>query len=280
MKNAFLTVLCFLIYSNLHSQGFGEYVSENAIEINTELNLDSVHYNAIKNFDLIMVGEIHGTNEPVILVEELSKLILKNEKSVSIGIEIPEEEMSKFIKVPNDSTLKQSRFFLKENRDGKNGQAWFDLLKYCNSESSINLFFFDNYKRMKIENRDSVMYEGIKNQKINFPNAKIITISGNIHNMLVPYNEMNTMGSYCDNDSINFPKGSICSIDHAFSEGTLLNNEGNGLELRTIEYEESIFSESSNYNNYMVFFQTHESNGHSSIFYTRKVSHSKRIKKK
>ncbi|PZE15588.1 hypothetical protein DNU06_17305 [Putridiphycobacter roseus] len=259
------------------NQDFGEYIKENAIEIDSNVNSRPEVYAAISKFELIMVGEMHGTQEPAGLVDVLAKVIVKNEGFVSVGLEIPTDELSNFIKNPTEENLLNSVFFSKENIDGRNGQAWFDLILNCTKDTSINLFFFDNVVEGEI--RDSIMYLGILNQKLKFPESKIITISGNIHNWSLPYNDMPTMGMYCLNDTINFTRDKACSINHAYSEGTLLNNTGNGLEMRTITFKESVYSKSVEYENYLLFYKFGSKNKHNCLYYSKKVNHSAEVKR-
>jgi len=222
-----------------------------------------------------MVGEMHGTQEPSLLVESLAKLISKKEGMVSVGLEIRMNELSNFIENPTKENLLNSRFFSKENTDGRNGQSWFNLILNCSKDKNINLFFFDN--ATQYENRDSIMYVGIKNQKLQFPNNKIITISGNIHNWRIPFNEMTTMGMNCLEDSLNFPYDKVCSITHTYSEGTMLNGNGNGLKLSTIPFEENIYSKSIDYENYLIFYDFSKENSYNCTYYSKKVNHSNKI---
>jgi hypothetical protein len=260
------------------SQDFGNYIKENAIEIESNNNLSHEVYDSIAKFELIMVGEMHGTQEPSLLVESLAKLISKKEGVVSVGLEIPINELTSFIENPTKDNLLNSFFFSKENIDGRNGQSWFNLILNCTKDTNINLFFFDNVNTTKNEKRDSIMYLGIKNQKLLFPNNKIITISGNIHNWRIPFNDMVTMGMYCLKDTVNFSYDKVCSISHAYSEGTMLNNTGNGLELSTISFEENLYSKSIDYDDYLVFYEFGKKNRYNCLFYTKKVNHSKEIK--
>ena len=212
-------------------------------------------------------------------MESLAKLIAKKEGMVSVGLEIPINELSNFIENPTKNNLLNSKFFSKENIDGRNGQSWFDLILNCTEDTNINLFFFDNVNTTKSEKRDSIMYVGIQNQKFQFPKNKIITISGNIHNWRIPFNDMTTMGMYCLKDTINFSYDKICAINHTYSEGTMLNNIGNGLELSIIPFEESLYSKSIDYENYLVFYDFGKENRHNCLYYSKKVNHSKEIKK-
>ena len=261
------------------SQDFGDYIKENAIEIENNNTLSQAVYDSISKFDLIMVGEMHGTQEPSLLVESLAKMIAKKEGMVSVGLEIPINELTRFIENPTEDNLLNSFFFTKENVDGRNGQSWFNLILNCSKDTSINLFFFDNVNTTKNEKRDSIMYVGIRNQKLQSPSNKIITISGNIHNWRIPLNDMVTMGMYCLKDTVNFSYDKVCSINHAYSEGTMLNNIGNGLELSTIPFEESIYSKSIDYKDYLVFYEFGKENRYNCLYYTKNVTHSKEMKK-
>jgi len=179
------------------TQDFGDYIEKNAIEIKTPDSLNEEIYNIIQGFQLIMVGEMHGTQEPALLVSGLSELIVKYEGNVSVGLELPRDEMGLFISSPSDSSLLYSEFFSKKNIDGRNGKSWFDLILRCNSNPSINLFYFDNYESDQLANRDSTMYRWVVKQSIKYPDSKIITLSGNIHNWLLPFRGTPKMGYYC-----------------------------------------------------------------------------------
>lgn len=272
-----LILIFFILPLVSFSQDFGKYIKDNAIEIESKTNLSSEIYDAISKYELIMIGEMHGTQEPSLLVEAFAKLIVKKEGMVSVGLEIPIDEISTFIENPTTDNLLNSKFFSKENTDGRNGQAWFNLILNCTKNPNIKLFFFDNADIEKGEQRDPIMYSSVKSQKILYPNNKIITISGNIHNWVIPYNDMPTMGMYCLKDTLNFSADKICSIDHVYSEGTMLNSTGNGLELSTIPFEENFYSESIEYENYLVFYDFGTENRYNGLYYTQKVNHSKRI---
>ncbi len=271
-------LLLFLCLSSFHlfSQGWKEYIAENALPTGKSLELDSSHYASFKKYKLIMMGEMHGTQEPAKMTEQLARLILRYEDSVSIGLEIPEKEMELFLKNPSEQKLRSSHFFSKPNEDGRNGQAWFELVRYCLNEPRISIFFYDNFVSLEVP-RDSIMYLEVKKQALAHPKNKVLTISGNIHNQLIPRPSQKTMGSYLSNDSLIFPNRSICSIYHLYSEGTMMNNSGNGLGLKTIEFQEGDFTSGPS-ENYVLFYESVEPSSNNCIFYTRKVHHSESLK--
>ncbi|MGL1886384.1 MAG: hypothetical protein OCD76_07710 [Reichenbachiella sp.] len=275
----YLCLFLSLLPTFLYSQGFGEYVSKNAVEVHSLINLNNEVYDLIMDYQLIMIGEMHGTQEPAKLVSGIAKVVVENEGQVSVGLEIPQNEVAKFVQSPTDSVLRITEFFSKENIDGRNGESWFDLIIYCNTNPNINLFFYDNFKEYHMVNRDSAMYLTIVQQVKKYPSSKVITLSGNIHNWLIPYKESLTMGYYCVNDTVNFSRAKVCSINHIYSEGTMLNNTGNGIELSDIDFSESIYSESVDFNNYLLFYESSKPYQYSGVLYTRKVNHSKKLRK-
>jgi hypothetical protein len=275
MKRLVFT-FCLLLSSKLFSQSWKEYIAQNALPVGKNLEPDSSLYHSFKDYRLIMMGEMHGTQEPAKMVEQLARLILHSEDSVSIGLEIPEKELVSFLQNPSERTLKESHFFSKPNEDGRNGRAWFELVSYCMNDPRIRVFFFDNAVSSDVP-RDSIMYLEVKKQAALHPQNKILTISGNLHNQLIARNGSKTMGSYLSADSLTFPKKQICSIYHYYAEGTMLNNTGKGLELTTIEFRESDFT-SGNYENYFIFYDSAEPTPNNCIFFTRRVNHSERLK--
>ena len=74
---------------------------------------------------------------------------------------------------------------------------------------------------------DSLMYINIKQQMLLHPTWKTITLSGNIHNMLLPFNGKIKMGLYLHSDPDLRLKDSLLSIVHRYRFGTTLNDIGN-----------------------------------------------------
>lgn len=269
-----LTSLIFVVQFSIFSQDMETFIAENAIPVPADLTLDSNHYQVLKPFQTILTGEFHGTLEPALFVRKMTELFLSYGETVSVGIEIPATEMIPFLTNPNDSTLRNSPFFLAKNIDGRNSFAWFNLIKNLYSNPHVHLFFFDNNQQKTSTERDSMMYVNIRNQRIKYPDDRLITLSGNLHNRLVESFGQKTMGSFCYSDTLNFPSEQLLSISHSYSEGTTLNNTGNGLELHEIPYEESDFTRGAPAEQYLLLYRSSEILAEFGIFYTRHVHHS------
>lgn len=248
-------------------------LKRNAVEIKDLTNLNSSIYYKIKNYELIMIGEQHGTKEPAEFAFGLAKLIAKKEGMVCLALEIPKSEIN--LKEINKATLGATTFFTKKNISGMNGIAWFNLILNCSNNENINLAFIDNYETLQLD-RDSTMYMEIKKLKQNFPNKKIITLTGNLHNWLKPFSGKKMMGYQLKEDPI-FNKNKIMSFNHFYNKGTMLNNSGNGLELKKIKAGDDFLSTTLPFDNYFCTMIFEDLTEYTHFLFTENVSYSGKI---
>ncbi|MFT6981281.1 MAG: hypothetical protein ACJAUD_000044 [Crocinitomicaceae bacterium] len=276
-----LLILIVLLPAFSFGQEMNEFIRDNSIEIPNAVELNDSLYSRFEDKNLIMIGEMHGTNEPGQLATGITKLITEKEGSVSLGLEIARSEMETFLQNPSEKTLRETRFFSKENEYGMNGKSWFNLIKSCMNDTNIHLFFLNNDREYAADmiKPDSVMYLQVLRQKEKFPDEKIITLTGSVHNKLSVHGDQVTMGYYLNQDSINYKSREIFSINNYYAEGTTLNNRGNGLELRTIEFKESDFTRSVNFDDYLLFLDEKNSTNYHCYWFTREVTHSEALEK-
>jgi len=215
-------------------------IKEQAIPLENLSKPGSDIYNEIAKYDVILMGEMHGTNEPAEFVYGISKMIADKEGSVTLALELPSSMLDGMTDKMTKEELKALDFFISENRTGQNGESILDLIYKANQDSRIDLQFIDNYRA---STRDSSMYAAICEIKKAAPYTKIVTLSGNIHNRLIPYKDEQRIGGYLIGDTINFDPARIMSINHYFNHGTMLNNIGNGLELQTFDPSDNIYNQ-------------------------------------
>jgi len=253
-----------------------EKLKKDAITLNSLTNVNDQVYDKISPFEIIMIGEMHGTNEPAAFAYGLCNLISQHEAQVIMAMEISPTQMKSYHDSMTLDQLKELPFFESENYSGMNGQAWLDLILHCNQNKNIIIQFFD-YQRDSP--RDSSMYNAIYDISNTYPDTKIVTLSGNLHNRLEPYREKLMLGGYLMNDTINFNRDKIMSVMHFFNFGTMQNNMGNGLELKTIESKDNIFNKTLSENMFFCenIFDNQKHFTH--ILYTNEVTHSELIAK-
>lgn len=266
----------------VHGQDLPSYIKENAIPINDPDHLSDSVYKLLSGFQLIMIGEMHGMNEPAQFVTSLAKLYANKGDSVMVGLEIPSGEMAAFLGSHSDSSIRSSRFFTKEALYGIESTAWAEMIAALNKVKNVKLFFYDqNQEDDKIsKNRDSLMYLNIKSKILKNPGWKTITLSGNIHNMIQPFRGNNTMAVYLKKDKDLNISAKMCSLKHRYRKGTMMNNMGNGLELRRADTPDSDYSTAVDYNCYLLLLPENLTDNYNGIYFTRNVNAATMIKAK
>ncbi len=280
MKTILLKRLLFLIvisfyFGGLCAQDLQTQLKEKAVKIEYLDSLERTIYDKLKGFKLIMIGEMHGTNEPVKFLVGLSELFINQGDTVQVGLEIPSDQMTNYINNHSESSVFQSDFFAKDSNDGRASLDWANAISRLSKKSKVQIFFFDNDKAeyQDKEDRDSLMYLKIKQKLIEHPNWRTITLSGNIHNMRLPYKEKPTTAFFLCNDNMLNLTNEICTLNHYYGSGTMLNNIGKGLALQQVNNTQSIYSNTLDFDNYLFLFQT--PNKYNGIFFTKTVSASK-----
>ena len=94
---------------------------KNAIPIQNLSKLSDKIYDEIANYEVIMIGEMHGTNEPAEFAYGLCNLITKSEENVVLALEIRSSQMNGLSDEMSITQLKELDFFRRENFDGRNG---------------------------------------------------------------------------------------------------------------------------------------------------------------
>ncbi|MBS1669733.1 MAG: hypothetical protein JST58_20355 [Bacteroidetes bacterium] len=273
-------LLMLLLASHLFSYGQNRsYLKQHAIEISDPNNLSHDIYKAISPYTLIMIGEMHGSNEPAKFAISLADLLTKNNNHVQVGLEIPSDQMKKYLSNPVDSNVYRSAFFSKKSMDARASFAWADIILKLKNNPKIEIFFFDinPEEGSRYINRDSLMYLKIKKRIQLHPTWKTLTLSGNIHNRLSPFNNNSTMGLYLKNDEGLNIADKIASINHSFATGTLLENEENNLQLYNRDYSDSPFATTVDYPNYLFLYAPSTSTNYSGVYFTRKATVSKLV---
>jgi erythromycin esterase-like protein len=252
-------ILPFILAFKCYCQNAEEFIKKHAIECGQWPNQKL--YSVLKDYKVICIGEMHGTKEPADYLTGLVKTFISNGGKVTVGFEIPKGQMKEFTDKQDTLSLSKTKFFLAK-LDGRSSEAWFSAIDECN-RMGAKFYFFDNSK----EDRDKRMFEKILECYKANSNSVILTLSGNVHNMLLPYKVSKTMGCYLKE----YFGNKIFSINHKYNEGTMYNRTSEGLGLHTITPTDGLFARSTNYNSY--FMQSvFKDDCNSAYFYTKTVT--------
>ncbi len=235
MKATFFFAFFLLLQNTLFSQELKDFIAENAIFLT---KLDAKNENLAKAmlpYRCIMIGEMHGTKETAQFTFGLIQSLAAKKKKIVLGIEIPAKDVANFKQKKAKKTLAASTFFQKGYNDGRNNEAWFELIVAASELKNVEICFFDSADN----ERDSLMSENLWSAFRKDTSRTLITLSGNIHNMLLPFRNEKKMGAFMTKF---FSSTTIAAINFDYASGTILNNMGDGLKERKIEAQNNIFA--------------------------------------
>lgn len=257
-----LIVLTLLTVGQVYSQNVEEAIKKTAIDLKDWTAANQNIYTALKDYKVICIGEMHGTKEPAEFLIGLTKTFVSNKRTVVIGIEIPESTMAQFQSQSDSIGLSKSKFFTDKTRDGRGSEAWFRAINECN-KLGLKFCFFDNSD----PDRDLGMFNKLMKCYANDTNVVILTLSGNVHNRIVPFNGAKTMGCYLKERF----GDKVCSINHINNGGTMFSRTSAGLKVHTIEPTDGVFTTATKYDSYYLpnIFNSWEYNG---FFYTKTMT--------
>lgn len=278
MLNYSIAILILISSITCFAQDPAEYVRNHAVRFESPGKLNDSVFELLSPFSLIMVGEMHGTNEPAEFVNGLAKMFTAKGDSVQVGMEIPSQFMKKFLSEKTDSSVYKSEFFANPPfLDGRQSVAWANLIISLKNNPMVKLFFFDKDREEKIDQRDSIMYAKTKAQILKNVRYRTITLTGNAHNNTG--NDNGNMGALLMNDYDLNLSDKLCSLNLLFVSGSMNINSGNGLEEKNVEYPESVISKAVPWDYYVMMANPAKNYTYTGIFFSRKISISKMVSK-
>ncbi len=267
-----------LTFINTRGQNNTAYLKANAVKVENPYLLSDSVYNLLSPFQILMIGEMHGTNESAQFVIGLTNLLTGKGDSVSVGLEIPSEKTTNYISSHTDSSIYQSHFFYDlPILDGRQSFAWASIISHLKNNPKVQLFFFDrNEGDGKIYERDSIMYLKIKNQIQLHPKWKKVTLSGNAHALISPFEKK--MASYLKKDQELNLSAKICTIGNYYLKGTCRADFGHGLEERKLDRPINDFDTTLNFDKYVMLMSAKTTYPYKAMYYTKTVTASEMVK--
>jgi hypothetical protein len=269
------TILLLFILSirlSVIAQDNTAYLKANAVRVDLSENLDDSIYSLLRPFQVIMIGEMHGTNEPSQLVTALAKLFTLKGDSVSVGLEIPSGAMTNFISSNTDSSIYQSNFFDDYYfQDGRQSFAWAGIISHLKNNKKVQLFFYDiNTETEKKYDRDSLMYLNIKKQILSHPGWKVITIGGDYHAKISSIEKKTAW--YLKNDKDLHISEKFCSLRNYYLQGSCRANFGNGLEERKLSRPANEYDSAFSFDKYIILLSAKSTYPYTGLFYTKNIT--------
>jgi hypothetical protein len=180
---------------------------------------------------VVLLGEIHGTNESPAFVGEIVCHALRAGLPVTVGLEIPGEEEPRFAAYLDSAGTAADReallagaFWQDAYQDGRRSEAMLGLVERLRQlrkqGAKVRLVLLDVTGASSGQERDRAMAERLKAAAGGAPADLIVTLTGNIHNRTVqgtPWDaSYEPMGYLVARDSALHP----LSLDVSYTGGT------------------------------------------------------------
>lgn len=142
---------------------------------------------------VLLLGEIHGTQEAPAAVEHLVCLALEGGLHVTVGLELPQEAqpgIDTYLNSEDDSssrrTLLSGEFWQRDYQDGRTSAAMYELLielhRHRNATDRVNVMAIDHPTSRL--GRDAFMASRLRARIARHPDEVIVVLTGNLHNRL------------------------------------------------------------------------------------------------
>jgi hypothetical protein len=269
-RNILLLLTLMITFLSVSGQEDETYLKKNAIRFENPEKLSDSIYTLLSPFQIVMVGEMHGTNESAPFISGLTDLFTSKGDSVQVGLEINPALMSKFLRLHTDSSIYQSDFFSNPPYlDGRESLPWADLISTLNKNPKVKIFFFDtNGDKNLVSFRDTLMAANIKTQFNKHLTWKMITLSGNYHNKI---SDANTMTSVLKRNV----SAKVCSLNMEYKEGSCNADFTHGLEIKQLGSYPSVFNSTEGYNRYLLLYPAKSNYDYNGIYFTRYITAAK-----
>jgi|GEM_PF-5113673 len=267
--NAFLLLFLPLILSMSPIFSTDDY----SVEIKDREHLPVEVYQALKNYDAILIGEVHGNNETPEFVEGMINLWLASGEKVILGLEINQDEqenLDKFIQSGDVELLKKSPFFNRPFQDGRSSAAMAHLIQMLRIKNDLKIVCLDvPSAQSSSPKRDSVMAMNAIAAVKSYPGRKLITLTGNVHNKTELGGFGYPMGYWLsNNNAVKINKEKVISVDVVYEGGNSWNCQGREVSCRVYEQGNLSRELATKYSFENGFIQS----GDERFFFTRKIS--------
>lgn len=162
-----------------------KYISKNAINSYWS-TFDKSFIDKLTEYQIIMLGEVHGTSEYPRLVLELVRNLKSTGKRVTLALEIPanfQDEVNRAIKNNDLNQLLGTKFFQSEFQDGRSSLAMAILILAAGADADV--LCFDKSWSIEAPDRDLEMARNVTKYVKDNPDRTMVLLAGNYHTRLV-----------------------------------------------------------------------------------------------
>jgi hypothetical protein len=263
-RHSTFVAILFILAASCQPESSG-LLERGAIVIDDPSKINKKAIERLVEYDAILLGELHGTNECAELMQGLAKVFARNGERVLVGFELPHDQLEGIDDDHSIETIRKSSFFSDDYQDGRGSTKWAETVSTLMSAEHIDVVFFDNTSEewnnaYWVSRRDSLMFEKINAAIAKYEPTKLITITGNTHNQLQAMWTDATMGHYLETHPRSYLLGrKILSLVNVYDGGSAMNNTGNGLEYQDMGQRDSSVFTNFGADNYIFIYEDKDS---------------------
>jgi hypothetical protein len=200
---SFVETVLSMLLSLASSSGFAEtdpgYITKNAVNAYASI-LDKPIIDRLTKYQVVMLGEVHGTSEYTRFALDLVKSMKAAGKKITLALEIPanfQTSIQNAIKEKDLGLLASTEFFRSKFQDGRSSLAMALLIMAAAEDADI--LCFDKSWTIDATDRDLEMAKNVTQYVKQNPDRTIVLLGGNYHTRLeekVTENKFTPMGYY------------------------------------------------------------------------------------
>lgn len=232
----------------------------------------------IANKKVIVVGEMHGTNEVPRFVLQLIKQLKQANKKLIVGLEINsnyQKDLDEFLKSGDFEKLIKIDYF--KTHDGRTSEAVGELIKGIRKLKNVKVICFDVVSGQQIEmnKRDSLMAINLNN---GYKEGQLIVLTGNLHaNLQAGYWRPDFKSAIYNFNKLRAFGDKLISLNTYYAGGTIWNCMQDGCRERDAGINGDNFKRRLGLEEFVAFYDNVDPSGYSGFVYFDKVTSSKPI---
>lgn len=173
-------------------------------------------YQALEHKRVILLGEVHGTNEAPDTVFGLASLWRRHGRPVVVALEWPEtlqREVNATLRTGDIDELGEHPFVRRKSQDGRTSTAMIELIGRLSKLGQVPVVCIDPDDADDAQDRDTGMAKLLARAVRQHPGATIVALMGNLHAKRQKVTEDDGILRPCGYELTVMPKGAVPEAD-------------------------------------------------------------------
>jgi hypothetical protein len=234
---------------------------------------------ALSGRKVVMVGELHGTNEIPDAYAEMARNFAFHGRKVLAALEVPnayQKDIDAFFAGGGIETLRAHPFFTEPYQDGRSSHRMLKLLAQLRLIPALTVFCFDPYKRMEaLSDRNYKMAVLLQGARERLKPDVTLVLAGNLHTRVTvgsPFDPaFRAMGVELLAIDLSLNLSNLASLLVRYEGGTAWICVDNGCGMRPVDTGGTPYSRAVDWPRYLLH-EPEPTDGHTDTLFLRKLT--------